>query len=163
MKNLLKKSLIILPEITFKKAKNIIYIIKKSHFNYINIDINNLSLINTYKRKLQTEIIGINIQYIQRLVLKGIGFRIEKQTENLLKLKLGFSHDLFIQVPAEINIFLSKKNIIVCKSKNYDQLTLFIAQIQKLKKFDKYKGKGLFKKNQFILLKEGKKKNNETK
>jgi len=35
---------------------------------------------------------------------------------------------------------------------------LFISQLKKLRKFDKYKGKGFLKKNQNIILKVGKKK-----
>lgn len=158
MKKLLFLKLISLESTKFKLIENNLYIVGKVSNKLVKLNLNTLQQINTLKTKIQKVIIGLEISYIQRLLLLGVGYRLEKQTDRLLSLKLGYSHTLFFVIPKEIDLFLSKKKVIICKSLNFEALTLFISQLQKLRKFNKYKGKGFIKKNQIIKLKEGKKK-----
>jgi len=96
--------------------------------------------------------------YTLRLILLGVGYRVEDVSNNTIKLKIGFSHFVFIKVPDLVSVFATKRNQLVLKSANLELLTQFAAKIKGLKLPDPYKGKGIRFKNEILVLKEGKKK-----
>lgn len=155
MKNLLYSNFIQIKNSSFKVFNNFCFL---DDFVCHSFDNLSLKLINTNKKKFQNKLIGSQLSYLRRLLLTGVGFRIEKQTDNLLQLRLGYSHFLYVHLPEQINFFFSKKKILILKSMDLELLTLFISQLKKLKKFDKYKGKGFLNKNEIVVLKIGKKK-----
>ena len=86
-----------------------------------------------------------------------MGFKILFEKEQLI-LKLGFSHDIFIKKPDNIEIRVPKPTVLILISNDLPVLTQFAHQIKKLKLPEPYKGKGILLKNEHIILKEGKKK-----
>jgi ribosomal protein L6P/L9E len=58
---------------------------------------------STFFRLLQKAIIGVNLAFITRLFFVGVGFRVESIENNVIKLKLGFSHFVFIKIPSYLN------------------------------------------------------------
>jgi len=115
-------------------------------------------LSSTFFRSLQNSVVGITLGFISRLVFVGVGFRVESIEKNLIKLKLGYSHFVFIKIPQHISVFAPKKTLLVLKSVDKQLLKEFCARIYSFKKPDIYKGKGILYKNQIIFLKKGKKK-----
>jgi large subunit ribosomal protein L6 len=113
---------------------------------------------STFFRLLQKAIIGVNLAFVIRLFFVGVGFRVESVENNVIKLKLGFSHFVFIKIPSFIKIFVPKKTRLIIKSCNHQILKEFSAKICSFKFPDVYKGKGILIKNQKLILKEGKKK-----
>ena len=75
-----------------------------------------------------------------------------------MRLKLGFSHLVFIKIPNYINIFMPKKTLLVIKCIDDQLLKEFCSKLFSLKSPDAYKGKGILFKSQKLTLKEGKKK-----
>ena len=113
---------------------------------------------STLFRLLQKAIIGVNLAFITRLFFVGVGFRVESIENNVIKLKLGFSHFVYIKIPSFIKVFVPKKTRLIIKSCDHQVLKEFSAKICSFKFPDVYKGKGILIKNQNLTLKEGKKK-----
>jgi large subunit ribosomal protein L6 len=159
MKSLKQFKLISFTNNVFKKYKQIMYIFGKKGLIKLNFsNYKNITCLPTLKKKIQQSLVGTTVENIKRIIFKGVGYRVEKVNNTLLSLKLGYSHTLYINIPSEIETFLPKRHILVCKSFKIDLVSLFVMQIKKLKKFNIYKGKGIFLKNQIFKLKEGKKK-----
>ena len=116
---------------------------------------NKKSIINLYTKLIKIKIKGIFQGFKLTLVLKGIGFKsvIEK---NVLILKLGFSHNINIIIPSNIEI-INHSNTLIFSSIDYIFLNQFVHYVKNHKKPEPYKGKGLLFKNEKILQKEGKK------
>jgi len=98
---------------------------------------------------------------IKKLKLVGVGYKsflINISNHYLLKLKLGYSHSIFFQIPKDTKIFCLKMN-----SKIYIAGTLYsyVSQLASLFRSyripEPYKGKGVLYSNEHIVLKEGKK------
>lgn len=94
-----------------------------------------------------------------KLYLKGLGFKMTLLKEsNILELKLGFSHLIYLKIPKEIvKISLFKKSLCV-ESYNLEFLGNFIFKIRSCKIPDSYKGKGFYYKYEKKSLKAIKKK-----
>lgn len=88
----------------------------------------------------------------------GIGYKVYI-FNNYLYLRLGFSKMLKIKIPNSIFVFIRKRNMLRLISSNYQSLNSFNILLKNLRKFDKYKGKGIFSLGNFndVKLKPGKK------
>ena len=80
---------------------------------------------------------------------------------NMIELKLGFSHTIFYKLPKNISIIQPKErvSIYILNGPEYNKLTQTFAKLRELKKPEPYKGKGIRYFNEIIKLKEGKKNN----
>jgi len=116
------------------------------------------ALYSTFFRLFQKALVGVSLGFVVRLAFWGVGFRVESLADNLLKLKLGYSHFIYINIPFYIKIFSPKKTSLILKSFDEQLLKEFSSKICSFKIPDAYKGKGILYKNQIIKLKEGKKK-----
>lgn len=121
----------------------------------INLDKNKKSVLNLYNKLIKIKIKGVLQGFKLNLILKGIGFKAFIENKTLL-LKLGFSHNITIPIPHNIEI-LNQSNTLIFSSIDYIFLTQFVHYIKSYKKPEPYKGKGLLLKNEKILQKEGKK------
>lgn len=93
--------------------------------------------------------------------LVGVGFKatIERsEEETRLVMKLGYSHDVIIRVPAGITATCPTPTKILLHGINYQKVTQFAAILRSKKKPEPYNGKGIFVGDETIVLKEGKKK-----
>lgn len=115
-------------------------------------------LYSSFFRLFQKRLLGVCLKFVARLTFVGIGFRIESVENGFIKLKLGFSHLVFVPIPSYINAFVPKKTILVLECIDDQLLKEFCSKIKLLKSPDAYKGKGILYKNQTLVLKEGKKK-----
>jgi len=96
---------------------------------------------------------------IGNLYLKGLGFKINVLKEsNVLQLKLGFSHLIYLKIPEEITKIVLLKKGLRLESYNVEILGNFIFKIRSYKIPDSYKGKGLYYKYEKEKLKVIKKK-----
>tara|TARA_B100001093_G_scaffold482427_1_gene514069 strand:+ start:86 stop:616 length:531 start_codon:yes stop_codon:yes gene_type:complete len=94
----------------------------------------------------------------KQLVLKGLGFKGSVLDNNsLLELKLGFSHKLNILLNSKDIKVSMNNNILTAEGFDSDKVGNFLQKIRKLKKFDSYKGKGFWYKNEQRSLKDIKK------
>lgn len=131
----------------FIKNNNLIFV--------INIQKNKKSIFNLYNKLIKIKIKGLLQGFKLNLILKGIGFKSFIENNHLI-LKLGYSHNITIEIPNNIKI-INQSNNLIFSSIDYIYLTQFVHYIKNFKKPEPYKGKGLLLKNEKILLKEGKK------
>lgn len=87
----------------------------------------------------------------------GVGYKASVDGR-LLRLKLGYSHDLMIPIPKDIKVITPMPSKILLCGANYQQVTQFAAKIRAYRKPEPYNGKGIFVGSETIKLKEGKKK-----
>jgi len=76
---------------------------------------------------------------------------------DVLHLKLGYSHNIYIKVPKTLKIFCLKANKFFIKGDSYTFVTQIAAVIRSYKTPEPYKGKGILYSTEKITLKEGKK------
>nr|YP_010117931.1 ribosomal protein L6 [Phytophthora cocois]QPN53903.1 ribosomal protein L6 [Phytophthora cocois]QTV76682.1 ribosomal protein L6 [Phytophthora cocois] len=135
---------------------NIFFFIKKNKLLLnINVNKNKKSILNLYNKLIKIKIKGVLQGFKISLLLKGIGFKAFIENNNLI-LKLGFSHNIIIPIPSNIEI-INQTNTLIFSSIDYIFLNQFVHYIKNHKKPEPYKGKGLLLKNEKILQKEGKK------
>jgi len=94
---------------------------------------------------------------VQELV--GVGYKAEAQN-NLLELSLGYSHNIFIQMPAEVKVSTvnerGKPPTIILESIDKQLIGQVAAKIRSLRKPEPYKGKGIRFQNEVVRKKAGK-------
>jgi large subunit ribosomal protein L6 len=112
---------------------------------------------------LSSAFIGLSRKYRIDLWLKGVGFkfRIETKlgsgkTKATLKLSLGYSHLLRLEMPAGCTVSTVGKKKLFFNGICFQELTQLVAYIQNFKLPDPYKGKGLNYKYKVKVLKPGK-------
>nr|YP_009707712.1 ribosomal protein L6 [Phytophthora sansomeana]QES94850.1 ribosomal protein L6 [Phytophthora sansomeana] len=143
--------------VLFLNFNNNIYFFLKKNKLLLNINIikNKKSILNLYNKLIKIKIKGVLQGFKINLLLKGIGFKAFIENNNLI-LKLGFSHNIIIPIPSNIEI-INQTNTLIFSSIDYIFLSQFVYYIKNHKKPEPYKGKGLLLKNEKILQKEGKK------
>ena len=140
-------------------VKNNTLIIKGSEGSFTLRNIDSLKQNKTlFYRLIQKGVVGVNFGYINRLTFVGVGYRVESLTDNVITLKLGYSHLISIKIPTSIKAYSPKKSTLILKSFDSQKLNLFTARIRSYRFPDVYKGKGILFKNETIRLKSGKNK-----
>lgn len=104
---------------------------------------------------LQNMISGVSKGFEKKLELKGLGYRVRVEGENLT-LELGFSHPVEVAAPKDIH-FSVQQNIITVSGIDKAKVGQVAAKIRKIKPPDAYKGKGIRYLGEEIKLKPGKK------
>ncbi len=89
------------------------------------------------------------------LLIKGVGYKASMQ-QDVLTLKVGFSHDVVFKIPQGIKVELPKPTEIIITGINKQFVTQFAAKIYLVKKPEPYGGKGIMYKGQIIRRKAGK-------
>lgn len=108
-----------------------------------------------YKQLVLFKIKGLLQKFKVNLNLIGIGFKVFIQNNKLI-FKLGYSHNIIIEIPPNIKV-LNKNNKIIFYSIDFMFLTQFVFFIKSYKFVEPYKGKGLTLNFEKVLRKEGKK------
>ena len=111
----------------------------------------------TTRSIINSALIGVTVGYEKILELSGVGFRATLR-ENVLNLKLGFSHDILYEIPQEVKITVEKSTIIKINGIDKELVGKVASEIKRFKPVEPYKGKGIKEKDQYVLRKEGKKK-----
>ena len=101
--------------------------------------------------------IGVSEGFKKELELSGVGYRAEMQG-NVLKLSLGYSHDVNFEVPEGVTVTTAKTTEILVEGIDEQQVGQVAANIRAWRKPEPYKGKGIRYKGEYIFRKEGKKK-----
>ncbi len=113
------------------------------------------SLWGTYSSHAKNMIAGVNTPYVKKLILEGVGYKGDVQG-NMLKLALGFSHPVNVEIPAEVAVTI-EKGVYTFTSIDKESVGSFAAKIRSLKKPEPYKGKGFRYDDEIIKRKQGKK------
>lgn len=151
-KNKIKRVLRIKIEIFLIKEFSILKIIGSEYKYYNRNKISAMSIINKIKKCL----IELIYKQYTKLKIVGVGYKvlsIKIDNTNILKFKLGYSHDIFFKIPKNIQVICKKNNIMYIIGNNHKQMNQIIYKIRSFKKPDPYKGKGILYENQKIQLK----------
>ena len=111
----------------------------------------------TTRSLLNSIILGCSNEFKKTLKLVGTGYKAVLQGK-ILKISVGYSHDIDYQVPEGINIKCQDPNTIEISGANKAQVGQVAADIRSYRKPEPYKGKGIKYENEYIFRKEGKKK-----
>ncbi|RID92762.1 50S ribosomal protein L6 [Gemmobacter lutimaris] len=102
-------------------------------------------------------VIGVTDGFKKELEIQGVGYRAAMQG-NILKLSLGYSHEVNFEVPKGVTVTSPKQTEIVVEGIDQQLVGQVAANIREWKRPEPYKGKGIRYKGEFIFRKEGKKK-----
>jgi large subunit ribosomal protein L6 len=100
---------------------------------------------------------GVTTGFKKELEIQGVGYR-AAMTGNVLKLSLGYSHEVNFDVPNGVTVSAPKQTEIVVEGIDQQQVGQVAANIREWRRPEPYKGKGIRYKGEFIFRKEGKKK-----
>ena len=113
------------------------------------------ALWGTYAAHVRNMIAGVNTPFQKRLDVQGIGYRAE-MTGKQLKLQVGFSHPVLVDIPAGVTAVV-EKNIISISGADKEAVGQFAASVRAVKKPEPYKGKGIRYEGEVVRQKQGKK------
>ncbi|MEW9854071.1 50S ribosomal protein L6 [Novosphingobium sp. M1R2S20] len=100
---------------------------------------------------------GVTAGFTKTLEITGVGYRASAQGKKL-KLQLGYSHDVDIDVPEGIEIKTPDNTTIEISGTDKQKVGQIAAEIRRWRKPEPYKGKGIKYRGEYIFRKEGKKK-----
>jgi large subunit ribosomal protein L6 len=100
---------------------------------------------------------GVTGGFRKEMEITGVGYRAAVQGK-VLKLSLGYSHDVDFAIPEGVTITTPKPTEIVVEGIDQQVVGQVAANIREWRKPEPYKGKGIKYKGEFIFRKEGKKK-----
>ena len=109
------------------------------------------------RTQVQNLVTGVTQGFKKEMEINGVGYRAAVQGK-VLKLSLGYSHDIEYAIPAGITIVTPKPTEITITGINRQQVGQVAAEIRDYRGPEPYKGKGVKYAGEFIFRKEGKKK-----
>ena len=98
---------------------------------------------------------GVRETFEKKLELEGLGFRASLEDDYLV-LQIGFTHQVKVKKPEDIN-FLVEKSIITVSGCDKEKVSQIAAKIRKARPAEPYKGKGIKYQGEIIRRKVGKK------
>ena len=99
-----------------------------------------------YRSLINNMVQGVSNGFEEKLELVGVGYK-ATMAGSTLELSLGFSHNIFIALPAEVSATAvtekGKNPIVTLSSIDKQLLGQVAAKIRSLRKVEPYKGKGV--------------------
>jgi large subunit ribosomal protein L6 len=106
---------------------------------------------------VQNLVTGVTEGFSKKLLITGVGYRAASQGK-VLKLQLGYSHDVNFDIPEGIEIKTPDQTTVEISGIDKQKVGQVAAEIRRWRKPEPYKGKGIKYDGEFIFRKEGKKK-----
>ena len=100
---------------------------------------------------------GVSKGFERRLEINGVGYK-AAVAGKVLKLSLGYSHDVDYEIPAGVTITTPRPTEVVVVGIDKQRVGQTAAEIRDFRGPEPYKGKGVKYAGEFIFRKEGKKK-----
>ncbi|MGO4908780.1 50S ribosomal protein L6 [Pseudorhodobacter sp. W20_MBD10_FR17] len=109
------------------------------------------------RSQIENLVTGVTTGFKKELEIQGVGYR-AAMNGNVLKLSLGYSHEVNFDVPEGVTVTAPKQTEIVVEGMDQQLVGQVAANIREWRKPEPYKGKGIRYKGEFVFRKEGKKK-----
>ena len=106
---------------------------------------------------VQNLVTGVTDGFTKKLLITGVGYRANAQGRKL-KLQLGYSHDVDIDVPEGLTVATPDNTTVEISGADKQKVGQLAAEIRRWRKPEPYKGKGIKYDGEYIFRKEGKKK-----
>ncbi len=100
---------------------------------------------------------GVTKGFEKKLEISGVGYK-AAMAGKVLKLSLGYSHDIDYEIPAGVTITTPKPTEILVAGIDKQRVGQTAAEIRDFRGPEPYKGKGVKYAGEFIFRKQGKKK-----
>jgi large subunit ribosomal protein L6 len=112
-----------------------------------------------YRSLINNMVVGVSEGYKKELELVGVGYRASNAGQ-VLDLSLGFTHNIFLQLPKEIIVETkserNKNPLIILESADKQLLGQVCSKIRSFRMPEPYKGKGIKFVGEIIRRKSGK-------
>jgi large subunit ribosomal protein L6 len=99
-----------------------------------------------YRSLIYNMVVGVSEGYQKDLEIIGVGYKAANQG-NILELSLGYSHAIFMAIPAEVSVATAmekgKNPMVTLKSIDKQLIGQVAAKIKSLRPVEPYKGKGV--------------------
>ncbi len=105
---------------------------------------------------LSNMVVGVSSGFSKQLSIIGVGYRAAVDGR-MLKLALGFSHNVDYPIPDGITIEVEKNTSVTVKGADKELIGHVCAKIRSYRTPEPYKGKGVRYVNEYVVVKEGKK------
>jgi large subunit ribosomal protein L6 len=109
------------------------------------------------RTQVENLVTGVTTGFKKEMEINGVGYRAAVQGK-VLKLQLGYSHDVDFAIPEGVTVTTPKPTEIIVEGIDQQIVGQVAANIREWRKPEPYKGKGIKYKGEFIFRKEGKKK-----
>ncbi|WP_375288935.1 50S ribosomal protein L6 [Sphingomonas sp.] len=106
---------------------------------------------------VQNLVTGVTTGFTKKLLITGVGYRAAAQGK-VLKLQLGYSHDVNIDVPEGLEVKTPDATTVEITGADKQKVGQLAAVIREWRRPEPYKGKGIKYDGEYIFRKEGKKK-----
>ena len=120
-----------------------------------NNEAKNRSLHGLTRTLISNMIEGVEKEFTRELQINGVGYRVQKQGNNL-NLTLGYSHPVIFDAPEGITFDVPNPNTIIVKGINKELVGQTAANIRTKRPPEVYRGKGIKYAEEVIRRKEGK-------
>lgn len=104
---------------------------------------------------IQNMITGVTSGYSKELQINGVGYRVQKQGNNL-NLTLGYSHPVIFEAPTGITFDVPNPNTIIVNGIDKELVGQTAAVVRSKRPPEVYRGKGIKYADEVIRRKEGK-------
>ena len=108
-----------------------------------------------YRNLLNNMVTGVSTGFSRSLIITGVGYKAEVQGK-ILVLSLGYSSDIYVGIPPDINIATDTGGKIIVSGIDRQKVGEIASQIRKLRGPEPYKGKGIRYDDEQIRRKVGK-------
>ena len=98
---------------------------------------------------------GVTNEFTRKLQINGVGYRVQKQGNNL-NLTLGYSHPVIFEAPQGITFDVPNPNTIIVKGIDKELVGQTAAEIRTKRPPEVYRGKGIKYADEVIRRREGK-------
>ncbi len=136
-------------DISVEMTDNIIKVIRKDD------EATSRSLHGLTRTLINNMIIGVTSAYSKELQINGVGYRVQKQG-NDLNLTLGYSHPVIFKAPQGITFDVPNPNTIIVNGIDKELVGQTTAVIRTKRPPEVYRGKGIKYADEVIRRKEGK-------
>ena len=137
------------PEISMKLENGILTVSRDSDVR------RSKSLHGLTRTLINNMIIGVQNEFTRELQINGVGYRVQKQGNNL-NLSLGYSHPVIFEAPEGITFDVPNANTIIVKGIDKELVGQTAAVIRTKRPPEVYRGKGIKYAEEVIRRKVGK-------
>ncbi len=116
-----------------------------------------IAMAGTMRSLLNNLVVGVSAGFEKKLELRGVGYRAQAQG-NSVNLTLGFSHPVVHKLPDGVKVETPSQTEIVVSGSNKQIVGQVAADIRSYRPPEPYKGKGVRYVDEYVAMKEAKKK-----
>jgi large subunit ribosomal protein L6 len=146
-------------ELTIPMAEEVTYTLEEGALSVM--PVNKSTKARSYwgmqRTLVQNLVTGVTDGFTKILDITGVGYRANVQGK-MLKLQLGYSHDVDFAIPDGIEIKTPDNTTVEISGIDKQKVGQVAAEIRRWRKPEPYKGKGIRYRGEYIFRKEGKKK-----